>query len=186
MDTIWVGEVEGRALVYDPAIQLPDCPHLFLWNPSNGEMGRYIADLTRKRIKRYSNPSLAAAHIKSYQDWRNSYGAAWLENEKHYYASRRQREAAQEQERLEHERRKAEAERIANLTPAERHKERLENLGKEYRGVRPATQNPLKRRITHCYTCKMPLDNSIDIECVSCGWILCVCGACGCGYVGYA
>jgi hypothetical protein len=37
-------------------------------------------------------------------------------------------------------------------------------------------------RITHCYNCKRHLDNSIDVECAGCGWIICECGACGCGY----
>jgi len=39
--SIWIGEVEGKALVFDPAIQLPDCPHVFLWDPSTGEMLTY-------------------------------------------------------------------------------------------------------------------------------------------------
>lgn len=194
--TIWVGEVEGEARVYDPAIQLPDCPHLFLWDPLSREMGKFIANLTRQRIKPHSNPEAAANHVKAYQQWHMLHGASWLEGEKRYYESRKLREVEQEkerlkreQERLERERweaeRAAEAERIAKLTPAERHKEHLEKLGKEYRGVRPATRDPRKRRITHCYSCKQRLDNSIDIECVSCNWILCKCGACGCGYTGF-
>ena len=39
------------------------------------------------------------------------------------------------------------------------------------------------RRVTHCYGCKSPLDNAVDLECLSCKWIPCGhCGACGCGY----
>ena len=70
----------------------------------------------------------------------------------------------------------------ADRTPEERHKARLEKLGRKYQGVRLATHGSLRRRITHCYNCKHGLDNSIDIECIACGWILCKCGACGCGY----
>lgn len=182
MDTIWVGEIEGKALVYDPTIQLPDCPHLFLWRPSDGEMGKYIADLTRKRIKPYSDRSKSSTYVADYQVWRNSYGAAWLAEEKCYYESRKAREAEQEKERLEREIRKGEAERNASLALEERHKERLKRLGKEYRGVRPASENLSRHRVTHCHNCKDVLDNSIDIECGSCGWILCRCGACGRGY----
>jgi hypothetical protein len=40
------------------------------------------------------------------------------------------------------------------------------------------------RRITHCYNCKHHLDNAVDVECAACGWIVCRCGACGCGYSG--
>ena len=39
-----------------------------------------------------------------------------------------------------------------------------------------------KYRITHCYNCKKPLNNSSDNECKKCGWIKCSCGACGCNY----
>lgn len=82
--SIWVGEVEGEALVYDPAIQLPDCPHLFLWDPSSGEMGKYIADLTRERIKPHTDPSAANGHIAAYERWNKTHGATWLNDEKRY------------------------------------------------------------------------------------------------------
>jgi hypothetical protein len=54
-------------------------------------------------------------------------------------------------------------------------------LGVEYKGVREPTQ---PRRITHCYQCRRPLDSEVDLECAACAWILCSCGACGCGYQG--
>jgi hypothetical protein len=38
------------------------------------------------------------------------------------------------------------------------------------------------KRVTHCYACKGALDNSVDLECMTCGWMLCTCAACGCGY----
>ena len=194
--TIWVGEVEAKFLVYDPAIQLPDCPHLFLWDPASGGMGKYLANLTRQRIKPCHSPEAAAKHIASYKRWKRGYGEAWLADEKRYYESRKFREAEQENQRLKREQDRldrarweaeaaAESTRLAKLTPAERHKERLEKLGKEYLGVRPATHDPLRRRVTHCYVCRKHLDNSIDIECVKCDWILCTCGACGCGFLGH-
>lgn len=37
-------------------------------------------------------------------------------------------------------------------------------------------------RATHCYSCQCSLDSSINLECGTCGWILCTCGACGCGW----
>jgi len=85
-----------------------------------------------------------------------------------------------------------EAERWARLTPEEqhrermaalaiRHKERLDRLGLVFKGIRPAASSRF-RRVTHCYECHEELDNSVDVECKSCNWILCECGACGCGY----
>jgi hypothetical protein len=61
------------------------------------------------------------------------------------------------------------------------HQEKMEWAGKKYKGFR---QREIKKlsRVTHFYSCKEQLDNSIDIECVSCNWILCWCGACGCGF----
>jgi hypothetical protein len=40
------------------------------------------------------------------------------------------------------------------------------------------------RRLTPCYNCKRDLDSAVDVECTACGWIICGCGACSCGYVG--
>lgn len=56
----------------------------------------------------------------------------------------------------------------------------FKKLSREDPGVRPATNR--RRRLTHCYNCKTTLDSSIDVECNECGWLVCDCGACGCGY----
>lgn len=64
----------------------------------------------------------------------------------------------------------------------QRHEKFLASLGMRYEEVSPISL-PRKHRITHCYECKESLDNSIDIECNKCEWIICNwCGACGCGY----
>jgi len=62
-----------------------------------------------------------------------------------------------------------------------KHRAFLESLNINYSGVSFVTEGK-HPRVTHCWNCKNPLDNSIDLECKSCGWILCSCGACGCGY----
>ena len=41
---------------------------------------------------------------------------------------------------------------------------------------------PNSRRITHCYSCKSHLDEAQHLNCSVCRWIVCPCGACGCGY----
>jgi DNA helicase IV len=64
----------------------------------------------------------------------------------------------------------------------ERHRLKVAESGKQYLGVRPVRIGRLNR-VAKCYSCKSSLDNSINMECSSCGWILCSCGACGCGYV---
>lgn len=56
-------------------------------------------------------------------------------------------------------------------------------LGQPNPGIR-STNSRQFRRTTNCYACKTQLDNSVDQECNECRWIVCYCGACGCGYTG--
>lgn len=63
----------------------------------------------------------------------------------------------------------------------ERHEKRLNELRIKYLGVRTVIRER-HNMLTHCWSCTCPLDNSIDLECISCSWIICICGACGCGY----
>lgn len=72
---------------------------------------------------------------------------------------------------------------VRRIKAEQRHREFLASLGAHDNGVSPVTTIK-KHRTPHCYKCKYLLDNSIDIECNTCGWIVCSCGACGCGYVG--
>ena len=67
----------------------------------------------------------------------------------------------------------------------DRHKEFLQQHGIPYKGSRSAT-SARKIRTAHCYNCYSALDNSVDEECLTCGWIICTCGACGCGYTSKA
>ena len=55
----------------------------------------------------------------------------------------------------------------------------LRAKGRPYVGVREP--GGYFRRVSHCYACKTTVDNSYDLECARCGWIICGhCGACGC------
>ena len=57
----------------------------------------------------------------------------------------------------------------------------LERLGKASAGTRPRAIER-QPRVTHCYACHERLDSNISFECIACEWLLCECGACGCGY----
>lgn len=162
-------------MVYDQTFQLPECPHLFLWNVSDGSMEKYIADIVRKHIRTHRDPISAAGHVKAYQQWQHAHGAAWLVEETRTYEARRR---ADNKKQLEEERRKADAERLA----MERHRQRLQVLGKENMGVLTSGGSVARNRQTHCYNCKETLNGSIDLQCAACSWMLCECGACGCGY----
>lgn len=39
-----------------------------------------------------------------------------------------------------------------------------------------------RHRLTHCWKCQGTLDSHNDFECIRCHWMICQCGACGCGY----
>ena len=82
----------------------------------------------------------------------------------------------------EHRRISEDRSNALRLTLSQRHKDRLATLGCGiYQGLQPQSHAP---RASHCYNCKASVDNSVDQECVTCGWIVCnECAACGCGYV---
>ena len=62
----------------------------------------------------------------------------------------------------------------------ENHKTAVAQSGRLYSGYTVTCDS--KPRVTHCYSCHKPLDSRMDIQCNSCGWLVCHCGACGCGY----
>lgn len=64
------------------------------------------------------------------------------------------------------------------------HKEFLEDRGLPYSGIHIRSSD-YKKRETGCYACKGTLNSEVNIECIACGWILCRCGACGCGHSEY-
>ncbi len=57
----------------------------------------------------------------------------------------------------------------------------LERLGKAFAGTRPRSPDR-EVRATHCYACAKQLKSDVEFECSACSWLLCDCGACGCGY----
>ena len=57
-------------------------------------------------------------------------------------------------------------------------KYKLLPVTKSYVGVTVASNRKVRR--TYCNSCKKALSNQVDLECKSCGWILCECGNCGC------
>ena len=67
------------------------------------------------------------------------------------------------------------------------HERSLANSGiknPEKIGIYKAEPNKRKRE-THCYGCGHDLSSFEDFSCKKCNWLLCTCGACGCGYHKY-
>lgn len=42
-------------------------------------------------------------------------------------------------------------------------------------------QNNKQHRVTKCWSCHRHLETGVYMECSMCGWLVCSCGACGCG-----
>jgi hypothetical protein len=49
-----------------------------------------------------------------------------------------------------------------------------------------AAREGLRVYRNHCYSCKRPLSSLTETECGDCRWLVCSCGACGCGYAGHS
>tara|TARA_R100000750_G_C2342985_1_gene94995 strand:+ start:17 stop:616 length:600 start_codon:yes stop_codon:yes gene_type:complete len=64
------------------------------------------------------------------------------------------------------------------------HRDFISKIGKIYYGTSKSIQVK-NHRVTNCYSCQKKLDSSIDLECNACKWIICTCGACGCGWSGH-
>ena len=69
----------------------------------------------------------------------------------------------------------------------QRHRNYLSSKGVETIGKTAKEHNKTvkRRRTSHCWACYHPVDNQVQHECTTCGWIICTCGTCGCGYRGY-
>lgn len=156
---IWVGRFqESRNLfVYDPAIQEPESAKVFIYGVASGRMRVEPRDALRAKVEGVGD---ALERDAAFADYR-----AWCRSDDNEREQRSQRKT-----------------QIGCIEI--KHEKRLRMLGLEYAKVRIVKEGSAKRRITHCYNCKLHLDNRIDIECCKCGWIICDCGACGCGYVG--
>jgi hypothetical protein len=123
----------------------------------------------RPKVHRVRQETEYCRAVDAYVAWKSENGALFFAEEHAKLADRKQ----------EYERQKAREREIEDA-----HRKTIQSLGLTYAGVRFSSEYGTPRRITHCYACKRNLDNGIELECVACGWILCPCGACGCGYSG--
>lgn len=156
----WVGARQdtGAMWLYDPSLQHDDPNMIYAYYVDRDEMREYQKDHVKKMLSTVKDSSRDVA-VQKYLVWLEKHGIGFVERER----KRKQIEGEERQKRA-----------------IERHKEYLLKHGKEYSGI---TQGSIKNhRVTHCYSCKAELDSSLHIECNTCNWLICYCGACGCGY----
>lgn len=171
---LWIGLLDKVPLVFDKEIQLEGCPHVFLWNAEAKQMQKYVPSMIRSCLRKNDNSFNREVVEDAYLMWKRNESVVWLEEQKTYYSERaevhRLEVKKKREEAIEHE------ERMQVI--AERHKQHMANGGLQYQGFMP---HEGARRLTHCWSCHSALDSRIDIACNSCRWLICECGACGCG-----
>ncbi len=155
----WVGSDGNDTLVFDRDLQIDGGPHVFLWNLRARDMDRYYAYLAKQNMCSIKDETISAAAINSYSEWHNTHGRKWLAEEREYVRGRLEREESEYVRRLERE----ESEYVRGCLERE-----FANTGRLH-------------RTPPCWHCHQGLDNATDVECATCGWIICSCGACGCG-----
>ena len=154
--SIWVGKfiTTGVIVVFDHAIKVEGVDNFFGYVPARDLMRQF-----EPNQKDAAHPILGKEKddaIYKYMAWKKKHAESYI---------------AEVMERLELKKQRA----------IQKHKEYLIKIGKPYSGVNLETTKV--HRVTHCYSCKENLDSDFHIECNACGWLICECGACGCGYV---
>jgi len=160
----WVGSNGKGILVFDRHVQIVGIPHIFLWDLNSCEMESYIAEVARQQVTSIKEDKAISSAIDAYLVWYKQHGNKWLSEENQYQETRKMKESDENNQRLE---------------LVEKHAQYLSSRGLTNDGTRIASNGRL-HRTPPCWRCKKHLDNSFDIECALCGWIICNCGACGC------
>lgn len=174
----WVGRRSDSQFrwLFDKDMPHEDARMVYLFNVDTKSMKEYPRAFARKVLTAAQEEDRTSA-IVAYEKWHAEHGATFLKDDE----NRRHKEILKRNAQEEAEALRREAEIVARRQQAiVRHKEILERLGKKYVGV--SENRKRSHRVTHCYACKASLDSDLHIECQSCSWLICYCGACGCGY----
>jgi len=171
------------SVVFDSSIQLDD-GSVLLYVLNKDDVKKYIFDTEdRTMIWEVNDEDKIQELSKKYSSWKKFYSSRLkaLARKEPTLIKQHTKDRA---ELLHRQKLKDRAELLHRQKLKDRaellHRQKLEEMGVSYIGIR---SNSTKiHRVTHCYDCKQGLDSTINLECMSCGWILCKCGACGCGW----
>jgi hypothetical protein len=144
----------GSMWLYDPEMQRRDPEKIYAFWLAIMSMNEYPKSQIKERLVTVKDHRRQKI-VAAYLKWKKDNGAAFVEESRN----------------------PAEALRKKTIS---RHRDRLEELGVSYKGV--CTGQYRSYRSTHCYFCKTHLQTGSDLECAACNWLLCACGACGCGF----
>lgn len=157
-ERLWIGEFvfSGLMFIYDPALQISNDSQVTIYSLHYEGARSHDRVKLREITRPVLDPERRENALTQYANWRQADGQNYV-----------QRELVQR-------------EQIARREIEEKHKIFLKNRAKPFLGTRDRS-NFLPPRATHCWACHGSLDSTVNLECVACGWILCTCGACGCG-----
>ena len=144
----------GEVVVFDDEMQIPNSTGIYGFASKSCE----VTKILEPKIREYGIDATVDEKniaIKKYLNWKKS------EFDKHH---------KEESKEIE----------VFSRTIAKRHRAFIENRGLNYTGSRNSTK---KHRSSHCYSCGGSVDSDCNLECNTCNWLICSCGACGCGYM---
>lgn len=174
---LWVGffQKTGALVVYDKQLQIKGQPEVYLYSVNKNTVRPFEPDFARSKVVAARGAERDFA-LASYTAWRTLDNGTFVREElSRISAEKLKIEQAEVLERLKTK----QAKELQRSQLIERHRKYLASVDFQYLGTNLGSKK--ERRITHCWRCWDRLDNSINIECASCHWILCECGACGCG-----
>jgi hypothetical protein len=172
-NSIWVGKFKksGAIVVFDYDFEVEGIDDLFGYVP-----GRDVMRQFEPHQKNAAHPVLGKEKddaICKYMAWKKQYAESFIEEVI-------ERQESTKQKAIQKHKEQRTIQKYKEQKAIQKHKEYLIEIGKPYSGVNLKTTKV--HRVTHCYSCKENLDSHFHIECNSCGWLICKCGACGCGY----
>jgi len=156
----WVGSYYEKTLVFDLSWRDEASTFVLFWDANDASFALYPATMARRRIRK-AEDDVASKTISRFDKWAKDHGRALSDVSQIRF----------------------EAKLVGldgDMTLDERHEKHLIRSRIQYRGSEQATT--ARFRIASCWSCKQSISTTTDRQCVICEWILCNCGACGCGY----
>jgi hypothetical protein len=163
-DSLWFGRhsADGDILVRDPEQSASDSSNVTLFSLTQLRPRTFSPNIVRTQIKEISDPEQRALAEQQYRHWPT------LKAERDEERGRASTEAQTRQK-----------EQIL-----EAHRHFLEVQGLPYTGVQDSSEKKAgarpRRHRASCQHCGIPLDDFVQARCVTCGSVLCSCGACAC------
>jgi hypothetical protein len=167
---LWVGAFvkTGALILFDPKLQVAEHDWVNLYSLSANGIRPFERSIVRDKIRRAS-PSEHEQAVQAYAEWSLNDNGEFVAGEL-LAKAQEEKKSASDLLLSEHQIR------------VERHRVFLEKQGKT--GDAKIIE-PRSNRAAHCYACECNLSSKSNLECTNCSWLICKCGACGCGYSKY-